>query len=504
MNKTSTLVVKLFIISAVAALILAATNRMTAPIISERQEEEFKQSFTQAYPDGKDFKSVEKNVNEFIEEVIEVSDGSQQVGYVFKGIGKGGYGGDISYIIGVNNDGVVQGFKALKHSETQGYGSKMESDEFVNGVKDVNISKGVTYGAGNKETGEIQQISGATRSTKALTNSFYEVAKKMGELSDKIQPLGDVVIPHYASKYAEIYQNADKFKEVKNEIKEDKLVRIVDAFKGEELLGHIIQLRTTGFGGDIDFFLGVNKDKKVESFIIANHNETPELGDTIETDIYKNNIVGKSLQSKIKLKKEPKRDKDILLISGATVTSMAMQDAMNAAVNGLNAYEKITPEYEDLDVEAIIAEEQKADAPAINYTEKFEGVKSVEPVGEDLLNENVTAINKTDAGDYIIDVVSNQAFAKKLSAGILVSKDGAIKQFVYYEMNETEDYGAQAAEKSYVDKLMKQNLKDVAQFKATAKGEGKGEVQEISGATHTTTAITEIMTKAAEAFKGLK
>lgn len=504
MNKTSTLIVKLFVISAVAALVLAGTNKMTAPIISERQEEEFKKSFTQAYPEGKDFKSIDKNVNEFIEEVIEVSDGSQQVGYVFKGIGKGGYGGDISYIIGVNNDGVVQGFKALKHSETQGYGSKMESDEFVNGVKDVNISKGVTYGSGNKEAGEIQQISGATRSTKALTNSFYEVAKKMGELSDKIQPLGDVVIPHYASKYAEIFEKADKFKEVKNDLTKDKLVRIIDAFGKEELLGHIIQLRASGFGGDIDFFLGVNKDKKVEKFIIVNHNETSELGDAIETDIYQNNIVGKSLQSKIKLKKEPKRDKDILLISGATVTSMAMQDAMNSAVNGLKAYEKITPKYEDLDIEALIAEEEKSKAPEINYSEKFEGVKSVEPAGQELLNENITAINKTDAGDYIIDVVSNQAFAKKMAAGILVSKDGNIKQFVYYEMNETEDYGAQAAEKSYIDKLLKQNLKDVKEFKATAKGEGKGEIQDISGATHTTTAVAELMNKAAEAFKGLK
>lgn len=504
MNKTGKLIIKLFIISAVAALVLAATNKLTAPIITERQEKEFKESFTQAYPDGKDFKSVEKDVNEFIEEVIEVSDGSSPVGYVFKGIAKGGYGGDISYIIGVNNDGIVQGFKALKHSETQGYGSRMEDDEFVNGVKDVDISKGVTYGPGNKEAGEIQQMSGATRSTSALTNSFYEVAKKMGELSDNIQPLGEVVIPHFASKYEELYEDADKFKEVKNEIDEEKLVRIVDAFKGEDLLGHIIQLRTTGFGGDIDFFLAVDKDKKIEKFVIANHNETPELGDSIETDIYKNNIVGKSLQSKIKLKKEPKRDKDILLISGATVTSMAMQDAMNAAVNGLNAYEKLTVEYEDLDVDALIAEEEKSDAPAIDYASEFEGVKSVEPVGEDLLNDNVTAINKTDAGDYIIDVVSNEAFAKKISAGILVSKDGTIKQFVYYEMNETEDYGAQAGEKSYIEKLTKQNLKDVTEFKATAKGEGKGEVQTISGATHTTTAITEIMNKAAEAFKGLK
>ncbi|MDO5027175.1 MAG: FMN-binding protein [Tissierellia bacterium] len=504
MNKTSSLIVKLFIIASVAALVLAATNQLTAPIISERQEKEFKESFTQAYPDGKDFKSIETNVNPFIEEVIEVSDGSQQVGYVFKGIGKGGYGGDISYIIGVDNAGVVQGFKALKHSETQGYGSKMEGQEFVDGVVEVDISKGVTYGSGNKENGEIQQMSGATRSTKALAGSFHEVAKKMGELSDEIQPLGDIVIPHFASKYEELYAEADAFREVKNEIKVDKFVRMIDAFKGEDLLGHIIQLRASGFGGDIDFFLAVNKDKKVEKFYIVNHNESPEFGDAIETELYRNNIEGKSIASKIKLKKEPKREKDILLISGATVTSMAMQDAMNAAVNSLKAYDSASVEYEDLDLRALIAEEEKASKPAIDYASKFEGVGAVEPVGQDLLNENVTAINKTDAGDYIIDLTSKEGFAGNISAGILVAEDGTIKQFVYYEMNETEDYGGEAGEKAYVEKLLKQNLKDVTEFKATAKGEGKGEIQEISGATFTTSAITEIMNKAAEAFKGLK
>lgn len=516
MNKTSTLIIKLFVIAAVAALVLAATNMATAPVISQRQEEEFKKSFTEAYPDGKEFKSVETKVNENLEEVIEVSDGSNTVGYVFKGIAKGGYGGDISYIMGVNNDGVIQGFKPLTHSETQGYGSKMTEPEFIDGVKEVNIAKGVSYGSGNKETGEIQQISGATRTTSALTNSFYEVAKKMGDLSENIEPLGDVVVPYFADKYADIYPEADKFKEVKNDFKQEQLVRIVDAFKGEEILGHIIQLKATGYGGDIDLLLGVNKDKKIEQFKVVRHNETEYLGAEIDNEIYQNNVVGKSLASKIKLKAQPKRDKDILLISGATVTSMAMQDAMNSAVNGLAEYGKATIEYEDLDVDKIVAdankeaedkkaaEEAKAqeEVSSRDYTTLFEGVKSVEPAGQDLLNDNVVAINKTDAGDYIIDV-NAAGFIDTISAGILVSPDGTIKDFKFYEINESDGFGAVAAEQAYIDKLMKQNLKDATEFKATKEGTGQGEIQDISGATGSTSGMKEIMSKAAEAFKGL-
>lgn len=504
MKKILNLVLKLFVIAAVAALVLAFTNSVTEPIIKSKNEKAFVDAFTEAYPSGKEFNSIKKDVNDNIKEIIEVKDGSSVIGYVFKGLATGGYGGNIDFILGVSNEGVIQGFKAITHSETKGYGSKMEEKPFIDGVKDVNISKGVTYGPGNKDNGEIQQISGATRTTSALTNAFKQIAIKMGELSDKIQPLGEIVIPYHASNYKEIYKEADNFREVKNDFKLEKLVRIVDAYKGDQLLGHIVQLRASGFAGDIDFLLGVDLNKKIENFTILSHGESPDYGKNIESDIYKNNIVGKSLASKIKLKAQPKRDKDILLISSATVTSMGMQDAMNDAVKGLKAYDKAKLKAEKLDLEKIIKEEEAANKPAIDYLALFEGVESVEPVGKDLLNDNVTAIHKTDKGDYIIDVTSEEAFHKDgISAGILVGPDGVIKQFVYYNFNESPNWGEPAGNKDYTDKLVGKNLKEVKEFKAVDNPATNDDIQTVSKATFTTTAIVEIMNKAAEAVKAL-
>lgn len=511
MNKTLSLVIKLFIISAIAALVLALTNNATAPVIKQSEEQAFKDAYVQAYPEGKEFEVVEENVNENINEVIQVTDGSNPIGYVFNAVAKGGYGGDISFIMGVDNSGVIKGFKAITHAETSGYGSKMTEQPFIDGVKDVNISKGATYGAGNKETGEIQQISGATRTTAALTNAFQVVAQKMGDLSDEIETLGEKVEPYFASQYEEVFKNtfegADKFKEVTNEIKQDQLVRIVDAFKGEELLGHIIQLKGAGYGGDINFFLATDLNNKIKEFAIGSHNESKGYGATIESDIYKKSVLGKSLGSKIKLKQEPKRDKDILLISGATVTSMAMQDAFNSAVNGLKDYANIAkPEYKDLDLAKLAEEEAKTNAPAMDYSKHFEEIEEVEAV-DGLTNEVVTAVNKAKKGGeevgYIIDLTSKNSYHSDLAMGLLVNKEGIVEKAVYYVMNESPDYGDKIATDEYIKSLEGKSLA-AGEFKATDQGSAENEIQAVSGATFTTNAMVEMFNAAAEAYKGLK
>ena len=511
MNKTMSLVLKLLLISAVAALVLALTNNATAPVIQASQEAAFKEAYSVAFPAGKEFKVVEEKVNENINEVIEVTDGSNVLGYVFNGVGKGGYGGDINFIIGVNNEGVVQGFKPITHSETKGYGARMENDEFINGVNEVNISKGVTYGPGNKEKGEIHQISGATRTTNALTNAFQAIAQKISELSDKIETIGEKVVPYYASNYEEnfkkTFKGADKFKEVTDDLGQEKLVRIVDAFKGDELLGHILQVKGTGFGGDINFFLATDLNNKVLDFVIASHGETPNYGANIESDIYKNGVIGNVLNSKIKLKPDPKRENDILLISGATTTSMGMQEAFNEAVNGLKAYSKLkAPEYKDLDIAAIAAEENKLNAPAVDYPKFFEGIDSVEPI-DGLTNDVVTAVNKAMSGGkevgYIIDLTSKkQSFHGDLAMGLLVNKDGKVEKVAYYVMNESPGYGEQIASEDYMKSLIGKNLS--GNITVTPEGAGESEIQAVSGATFTTNAMQEMFTKAAEVFKGLK
>lgn len=508
MNKTVSLVVKLLLITAVAALVLALTNSVTSPIIAERQAQEFVESYSQAYPDGAEFNTIEENVNENIAEVIEVKDASgNQIGYVFSGVGIGGYGGNMTYIMGVNNAGVVQGFKALTHSETTGYGARMEDQEFVDGVTGVNMANGVTYGSGDKDNGEIQAISGATITTTALTNSFYAIAQHMANLSDEIQPIGDVVDPYYASilqeKYLPLF-GADSIKEVEA-ISGDNLSRMYDLFKGEDIVGRVFQIKGPGYGGSIHALIGVDLENTIKDFTVAQSNETPDLGAVIEEDIYNNSIVGKSLNKKIKLKPEPKRDQDILLISGATVTSMAMQDAMNGAVNGLDEYLDLSEiTYKDIDLDALAKEEAANAGPSVDYLTTFEGIDAVEPV-EGIEVEGVSAVNTALSGGQeigkIIDITVEGFHS--ISAGILVDSNGIIQQVKYYDFSETDGFGAAASEEAYISKLIGNDLNSET-FSATSEASASNEVQAISGATYTTDAIVKLMELAGQAFKATK
>lgn len=505
MNKTLNLIIRLLLITVMAALVLSLINGLTAPVISERQAEEFKASYAIAYPEGNEFKVIEENVNEYIKEVIEVDAGT---GYVFNAEAPGGYGGVISYIIGVDKAGVIQGFRPITHSETQGYGSKMEDADFVDGVTGVDISSGVSYGSGNKEMGEIQNISGATRTVNALTKSFQEVAMKMSDLSDEIETIGETIEPYFAGLYEEnfdsLFSGVNKWQEVTNDIKVENFVRILDAFKDDELLGHVVQVKSTGFGGDINLLLAVDLDSKIQKYVVASHGETPDYGAVIDTEIYENTVIGNTLTGRTKLKSAPTGQRDIQLISGATVTSMAMQDAFNGGSNGLKAYHRANElGYELIDIKALAEEEAKANAPAVDYAAEF-GVGDVEAVGEDLLNDNVQAIHRVDTGGYIIDVSSKAGFSPAgISVGILVDEAGIIQEWKYYNFAETPDYGGTAGEVSYIEKLVGKSLMN-GPFQATDSGDGQGEVQNISGATLTVNAMIEILDAAADAFSGLK
>ena len=168
MNKALKLGIKLLIITAVSALVLAFTNSVTEPIIKKAEQEKLNESLKIAFPEGKDFEEVKGKFPDAIKGVYKADGGK---GYVFHINSKGGYGGDIEFIIGVDGENKLTGFSPLKHSESAGFGLQMEEDWFKKGVKGVSMDKKV----GASETGsenDIVGISGATYSTTAILNGI--------------------------------------------------------------------------------------------------------------------------------------------------------------------------------------------------------------------------------------------------------------------------------------------------------------------------------------------
>lgn len=189
MNKSLVLAVKLLIISAVAALVLAFTNSVTAPIIKTREAEELATSLAGVYPGGEEFTPVDAAVkdpivasNPNVSEIYEAKTGGQKTGYVVYAIGKGGYGGDIEFILGVSDDGTITGYKVMKSSETPGLGSRVGEEPFVSSVIGNKTDQAIVSAASPSTDYDVQGISGSTVSVNAVVSGINGAIAAINEL----------------------------------------------------------------------------------------------------------------------------------------------------------------------------------------------------------------------------------------------------------------------------------------------------------------------------------
>ncbi len=104
------------------------------------------------------------------------------VGAAFAVVAPDGYSGDIEILVGVDTAGAVTGLTVLKHLETPGLGSKIETPEFRDQYLGKSVRDPETWSVA-KDGGVFKQITGATISSRAVTNAvaaglaFFEAHK---------------------------------------------------------------------------------------------------------------------------------------------------------------------------------------------------------------------------------------------------------------------------------------------------------------------------------------
>ena len=99
------------------------------------------------------------------------------------------------------------------------------------------------------------------------------------------------------------------------------------------LLGYVITVTTReGYGGDIQFAVGVRMDGTVNGMSILDIAETAGLGMNAGKPEWKIQYAGKNVDAFAVTKNGASSDNEINAISGATITSNAVTGAVNAAV----------------------------------------------------------------------------------------------------------------------------------------------------------------------------
>lgn len=175
----------LFAITLVAGLLLSVVNEMTKQPIAEAKERQKEEAFKTVFENASSFKllndintgNYSPNPKITISEVYGANDDSGNIlGYVFIMNTKEGYGGNISFAMGVNIERSLNGISILSSSETVGLGLEAEN-VLVPQFKNKSVEQFTYTKTGSTSESEIDAISSATITTNAFVNAVNEGLK---------------------------------------------------------------------------------------------------------------------------------------------------------------------------------------------------------------------------------------------------------------------------------------------------------------------------------------
>ncbi|MDE7446025.1 MAG: RnfABCDGE type electron transport complex subunit G [Lachnospiraceae bacterium] len=195
----------LLVITLFAGLILGLVYQITKDPIARAEEKAAKEAYAEVFPGDVEFDMLEDAIAEDdafalqwkeagfegvdIVNVLEAKDNlGNLLGYVLTVTSHEGYGGDITFTMGICNDGTLNGISILSISETAGLGMKAEAvlkPQFA-GKKVPSFTYTKT---GAISDSQIDAISGATITTNAVTTAvnggLYYFQSQLGGSSNE-------------------------------------------------------------------------------------------------------------------------------------------------------------------------------------------------------------------------------------------------------------------------------------------------------------------------------
>lgn len=183
----------LFAITLIAGLLLGAAYELTKEPIRLQQEKAIQEACAKVFETAASFEGTAYVPGE--ELTAELSASGVEVGKVFQALGADGkilgyvleststegYGGNIVLYLGVTMDGTLNGISILEINETPGLGA-LAPEVLVPQFADKKVDSFVYTKSGAVAENEIDVISGATKTTKAITNAVNGGLKAAQEL----------------------------------------------------------------------------------------------------------------------------------------------------------------------------------------------------------------------------------------------------------------------------------------------------------------------------------
>lgn len=179
----------LTLITLVAGVALGGVYEITKEPIARQEAQAKAEAYEQVFTDAAAFEEVKMDDTllqtirdqldqegykaQSIEEIMRAEDQSgEMLGYAFTVVTSEGYGGDIRFSMGVQNDGTLNGISILSIGETAGLGMNADTPAFKDQFVGKQVEKLQYTKNGATQDDEINAISGATVTTNAMTNGI--------------------------------------------------------------------------------------------------------------------------------------------------------------------------------------------------------------------------------------------------------------------------------------------------------------------------------------------
>ncbi len=318
----------LFIISLVTTLLLAFTNQVTAPKIEALAAQIAQESQKKVLQKASSFSDsplttiLDGDEYEYFEGYDEQG---KKVGYVFTTVVKG-YGGEVSVMTGVDSDGSVTGVEILQMTETPGLGMKAGNEsflsQFIGKVGNIKVS------TGQSDDNSVVALTGATVTSSAVAGAVNKALK----LYKTIESGGEVNNGGDSSSEKKLLPNAEIFEELTADLSDgNKLVYTVGKDAKGVIVGYIFKTEARGYANDISVGTGVNTDGLITGVHILSIEDTDGIGTQVKEEDFLDRFKGLGKGGKLESGKDA-ADGRVVVISGATVSSLGVVNAVNKAL----------------------------------------------------------------------------------------------------------------------------------------------------------------------------
>lgn len=169
----------------VLGFVLGLVYEITKDPIAEAKEAATQAAYQEVFPDARYFEAIEgfdkeaatKIVTDagYADEISDVqaaydSEGGQVLGYVITVTAKDASQANITFSVGIRNDGTINGYSITDIAETPGLGMHAEDEDFIAQFQNKQVDAFTVVKTTPASDSEIESITSATITTKAIAN----------------------------------------------------------------------------------------------------------------------------------------------------------------------------------------------------------------------------------------------------------------------------------------------------------------------------------------------